>query len=458
MWTLGIVSLVDATALVTAIASGSPWLVPIAVVGLIALLTNLWLLVRHARKTRPGLIAPFPESTYDGRSHRPRRKDLRYQRFSVPERPRKLFGTFGPRIGTPLPRESVGAIATTLALVAVLVLMLTLQNIGPAPYPRLSITNSTEKLPVALSLGPPQGAAISIDEAMRVTQAAWRTREQALIHRQLGVIREIETGSQEHLDAEYLHDLEYGLELPIYTAPRPADAIDVFVPPPSMYTNYFAAAISASPSTNAAAVTDLLVMTRTRAGSRWRISWVTGGQEFRDSMFVPQPLSVPAGYDAFDWLGNDMNAWLGDLAAYYTSWKNTGHPPVPDAFTSGYLTDEKGEELTARHQNSLTLDGSARQTFTFKAPPDSDQWLLGYGGVGTMCGNITEVVTDHAVSGGLVQDPNRLNWGPGVPPGIYRSIATTFVYSVCVYNDLGDLNAFHVFGNENGVAGEQGFH
>jgi hypothetical protein len=350
----------------------------------------------------------------------------------------------------------VGAIATTLALVTALVLMLTLQNISPAPYPRLSIVNSTEKLPAALSLGPPQGAAISIDQAMQVTKAAWQTREQALTDRQLSVIRELETGTQEHLDAEYLKNLEYGLEPPINAAPRPANAIDVFVPPPSMYTNYFAAAINASSSTNPAAATDLVVMTRARAGRPWRISWLTGGQGSQDAMFIPQPLGVPAGYDAFDWFGNNMNTWLGKLAAYYTSWKYTGHAPVPNAFIPGFLTDQKGEELATRRQNSLTADGAARQTYAFKAPPGAEQWLLGYGGIGTMCGNITEVVTLHSVSGGFVQDPNRLNWGAGVPPGTYRSIATTFVYSVCIYNDQGDPNTFHVFGNETGVAGQQG--
>lgn len=458
IWTLCIVSLVDATALVTAILSGSPWLVPIAVAGLGALLANLWLLFRHSHKNRPVAAAPFSDSTHDGRSYRTRHADVRYQRFSVPERPRQLFGAFGPRVARPLPRETVGAIATTLALVAALVLLLTLQNIGPAPYPRLSITNSTERLPAALSLGPPQGAAISIDEATQVTKAAWRTREQALIGRQLGVIRELETGTQESLDSEYLKNLEYGLEPPINTAPRPADAIDVFVPPPSMYTNYFAAAVNTSPSTNPAAATDLLVMTRSRAGSPWRISWVTGSQGSQDNMLIPQPLGLPEGWDGFDWFGNDMNSWLGDLAAYYTSWKNTGHAPVPDPFVSGFLTDQKGEELSARGQGSLTDDGAARQTYTFKAPPAADQWLLGYGGTGIMCGNIAEVVTLHAVSGGLVQDSNRVNWGAGVPPGSYRSIATTFLYSVCVYTEEGDPSALYVFGNENDVVGEQGFH
>jgi hypothetical protein len=420
-------------------------------------MSNIWLVLRRARTTSAVLV-PFLESASDDITSPTGFRAARHVRFSPPPTaPRTLFGVIRLPEAGPMSRSVVSASVTAVALVTSLLVTVSVHSSSATPYPSLSLDPSPFAQPASLALGPAKfGSPITNEQATHVIQAAWRLRENALVLRQPNVIRSVETGSQADLDAQYLEDLAHGQEPVIYSAPRPADAIDIFIPPPAMSTSYFAAAVSASPTHDPTATTDLLIMTRTRTDRTWKIAFVEGRQDTEDGIYFPGPLGIPGGWDGFDFVGNGYTGWLSQLAAYYATWKDTGHPPTHDAFVTGILTDEKGEELTDRGQDSLTDHGLARQTYTFVAPPQSEQWLIGYGGTAATCGNIVETRTEREVDGILVQKKNRSSWGAEVAPGSYKTIVTRIVFPVCVSTNDTASNSLQVFGNEDSNAGEYG--
>jgi hypothetical protein len=271
------------------------------------------------------------------------------------------------------------------------------------------------------------------------------------------VIESVESSGARAIDQTHLEGQEYGLQPQVFAHVRPIYDLNVFIPQATRYPRWFAATVRSSRSGPPNAATDLMVLTKSTGMSPWRIAFITGSLDATNTLVVPPPYPSPSGYDVISYIGNPApSTWLGDLASYYATWKDTGHAPRPNRFDPGSMTDQKGLELTQNRQDST--DGYARQTFAFVPPSSSQQWMVGFGEIALMCGNITEISTDTALGVGLNQNASRYNWGPEIAPGRYRSISENWVYPVCVYSDSAHRGKFHVFGNLDSQTSETAVH
>jgi hypothetical protein len=62
-----------------------------------------------------------------------------------------------------------------------------------SPYPRLRVETAPEHLPPALSLGDVRAPLVTPSQATVITKALWGAREDGLVHRNLGLIRQVDT-------------------------------------------------------------------------------------------------------------------------------------------------------------------------------------------------------------------------------------------------------------------------
>lgn len=325
------------------------------------------------------------------------------------------------------------------------------------PYPVYPIDTVTHGLPSALYMLPPAGTSVTQAQANTIAVAAWRTREIALNRYQIKVVESLEASGAKAIDQTYLEDLEYGLEPRVFSTIRPVDDLYLFVPQNSGYPMYFSAAVRSSNTGPPNSETDMMILTKSDVRSPWRISFITGSLDASDTLHLWPALASPTGYNVVTSFGNAApTTWLGELARYYAAWKDTGHAPRPDRFQPGWMTSQKGAELTNIPQGSS--NSYARHTFTFVAPPQSQQWLVGYGGFATMCGNIVEVASDTATGGGLNQNPSRYNWGAEITPGRYHQITVNYVYPVCVWSDFAHQGMFYAGGNDDSSTTSAGIH
>jgi hypothetical protein len=257
-----------------------------------------------------------------------------------------------------------------------------------------------------------------------------------MVDRQINVVQEIDSGSVQEADTNYLEGLRYGLLQPTFTSPRPANSVTVFVPRQDSWPIYFGAGISAVPPPSLGQTTDFLIFTKDSPASTWRISFVIGDAATSDDLTLPPPAVDGQGYDTVTAVsGSSPTTWLGSLANYYRSWKDTGAAPSNSAFVSNSLTSGQGQQMAEHPQGYIGDDGEVVNHYEFTAPPSSEQWLIGIGGNPMVCGTDHETVlnTPHG-NGRLYQTPNRQNWGPEVAPGFHAAISLDWGYPVCIYS------------------------
>jgi hypothetical protein len=422
-----------------------PWVLPFAVLGLLTNLGSAYLLIRRRTGEQFNVVSPisFPLDN-------PTRQDRQpsYARFAPlfeRGRHRSLWQLLAGIERRTTLVQTLTSVATVMILVALLVLHISLQDRNPAPYPRLSMNMTKTALPAALFTGIPVGKVMTVTQASAITRAVWRTRETALVDRQFATLGELENGGAKEIDQGYLRALAYGQTRATFTAVRPADSINVYIPARTTYPTYFAAAIGTSQNASPTAASNLMILAKSSPSDPWMISFIEGSQGSADNASFPKAVASQDGTDAIVYNGGSVpSTWLSTLTNYYVSWKDNGHAPSPDPFDPGFLTNQKGQELTINPQGSRK--SNYEQHFEFIAPSMKAQWSVGFGAIAMTCGYIDEVATDTAGSSDLNQDYYRFNWGPQLAPGQYRQIVTTWVYPVCVYPDLRNPGHLQVFG------------
>ncbi len=323
-----------------------------------------------------------------------------------------------------------------------------------SPYPQLRVESTPQHLPPALSLGDTRAPLVTPSQATVITKALWNAREDALVHRNLGLIRQIDTMALAGYDEQYLRSLQYGLDKAIFVAPRPVNGVTVFVPRQSAWPEYFAAEVACQPGAGPGKATDLLLATRTSPETTWHLAFEIGNDNRQVTQTLPPPETDPEGFDLATTPApkGPTSDWLGDLAQYYASWKDVGASPAGSPFAPGALTTEMGPALTAHPQGALVDGGDIRGTYRFTP---EDQWLVGFGGWPVVCGDVYETVTDSALSGTLFQAQSRSQWGADVPPGTYQSVVSVYDVEACIFPDASVLG---VYGDPITVIGETGYH
>jgi len=309
------------------------------------------------------------------------------------------------------------------------------------PYPRLRVEAEPHHLPPALTLGNTETPLVTPAQAAAVMKALWSAREDGLVHRNLGVIRQIDTMALAGYDEEYLHNLQYGLEKTIFVAPRPVINVVVFVARQSSWPVYFAAEVACQPGATSGRATDLLLATRASSHTTWHLALEIGNDNSQLTQTLPSPETDSSGFDVATSPApkGPTRDWLSELAQYYASWKNVGSQPAGSPFAPGALTTEMGPQLAAHPQGALVDGGGIQGTYRF-AP--EDQWLVGFGGWPVVCGDVYETVTDTALSGTLYQARSRYQWGPDVSPGAYHSVDTVYDVEVCIFPDGSSLGVY----------------
>lgn len=324
----------------------------------------------------------------------------------------------------------------------------------PSPFPRLRVETAPEHLPLALSLGSMQAPLVTPAQATVITKALWKAREDGLVHRNLGLIRQIDAMALAGYDEDYLDNLQYGLEKTIFVVPRPVDSVTVFVPRQTTWPAYFAAEVSCQPGASPGMATDLLLVTRASPEATWKLALEIGNDDSQLSQTLPPPQTDPEGYDLATAPApkGPTSSWLGELAQYYYSWREDGSAPTGSPFAPGALTTEMGPELKPHPEGALVDGGDIRGTYRFTA---EDQWLVGFGGWPVVCGDVYESMTDTALSGTLYQAQNRYQWGADVPPGTYKRVVTVEDVEVCIFPEA---SALGVYGDPITVVGDSGYH
>jgi hypothetical protein len=236
------------------------------------------------------------------------------------------------------------------------------------------------------------------------------------------------------------------------TTPRPIHGIEVVVPLEQTYPLYFLAETQTVESVNQSngltgeqPWVELQIFTKASQQASWRLSFdsgfdgVNGGQPpLLPFDQTPAGPTLPSG-------GQDLynpgphaaapvatNQFLPLLAAYWQSYKDTGHTPAgtvfrPDGYTSGV-----GQQLALGRQGSVYL--GYRRRYELTTDKAAGQWeFAASGGNPILCGSISDTETDTPLQGLLTQNPEESNYGVPLPAGDYQQIATTTDHQTCVY-------------------------
>jgi hypothetical protein len=361
------------------------------------------------------------------------------------------------QLASPPPRRRIRPAAIATAVVVVLLIVASLIAITGSktkanpfetpPYAQLAV--STDQLPLAsaLMLGQTSGSVITPTQAQQVARSIWRTREDAMVHRKLGVIQEMEVGSPAAADSQYLGSLKYGTIQPVFTSPRPIAKVTVYVPRQTTWPAYFGASISVVPPTTAGAATAFIIVTRSGLDEPWKLAFSIGDANRADAISVPPPTLDADGYGVVTAAPMTPTAqWFSELTSYYRSWKDGGVAPDSSILASGPLTTVVGAQL-AQHPQGYSGDGGRIfGHYQFQSPDSDQQWLLGLEGIPMVCGTVREMVANIPAQGTLVQTRDRYGWGPDVAPGTYPFITTDYDSPVCIYQQVAGYPGLAAFG------------
>ena len=161
----------------------------------------------------------------------------------------------------------------------------------------------------------------------------------------------------------------------------------------------------------------------------------------KPSPALEQPLHDSSGYEVApsSVSAGQAEKWPKLLAAYYTSLKVTGAPPVGTRFLPGSYTT--GTDLTERRQGYTNSSGViAHYRFTVGAPP----WVFSLYGA-TTCAPILEYVTQKWTKPHTVfeqVDGQSPNWGPDLNTGYYSTIVVTYEWTVCITSEANGLDVW----------------
>jgi hypothetical protein len=285
-------------------------------------------------------------------------------------------------------------------------------------------------------------------QAQQVIGRLWNAREHALDTRDLAAFNRIETGSARRTDVQAAEEVACGCGHFYWTqGPRRFRRALIYLPRQYRYPLYFGAAVLAdqphAPATNWAktyAMTAWLIVTRRAPTQPWRISVQMFDNGYNDPTYgFPAP-GIGLDRQGYDNLGRSAppvgatRTWFPKLIAYYNQIKKTGQQPWDSPFAPGPLTSQSGLEQPV---NGDRGDGTTA-TYIFKPGRYGGPWVFNASGQTSVCGDIVEDVTATSLLPErlFVQRRNRHEWGPDLPPGLYRSLTTIYEWPICISQDI----------------------
>ncbi len=194
------------------------------------------------------------------------------------------------------------------------------------------------------------------------------------------------------------------------------------------------------------------VLTKADAAASWHVAFATGFSNAHASADIV-PFHPPPGTGAYDDTATIEPPVAVDqlpplLAAYWQSFKDTGHAPVGTPFLTGSDSSAFGDYLAESPQETK-LPGHSQVTFAYSADPSRDgiwSFPVRPGDDLVTCSTVQVVATyrpDGAAST-IVQGQDRF-FGAGLAPGRYTKIEETTVHESCI---LTASNGLAVFGTE----------
>lgn len=140
--------------------------------------------------------------------------------------------------------------------------------------------------------------------------------------------------------------------------------------------------------------------------------------------------------------------YLPTLAAYWQSWKTTGHAPTSSLFVDDGGTSGFGAQIAQSPQDQY-------DQYDFHVDPSESQWVFSSAeGEPLVCGTIVDTSKNMANPGALIQNASRTNWGMQLPQGGYYSITSEFIHQTCVLPSGNKLDAYGTEGNFISVKGQ----
>jgi hypothetical protein len=132
------------------------------------------------------------------------------------------------------------------------------------------------------------------------------------------------------------------------------------------------------------------------------------------------------------------SSYISRLAAYWQSYKDTGHAPARDFFLTG--GDSSGEGASLAESREGSIYAGSRNSYAFTFDPKAGSWRFAVGGGYTMvCGSVLDTAAQTPVSGLLYQDSDENNFGAPLETGSYFKIITAADHEVCIYPASGDI-------------------
>ncbi len=245
------------------------------------------------------------------------------------------------------------------------------------------------------------------------------------------------------------------------TAPRPIRGLNPIVPLQRRYPIHFLVEIKTTDSVHESnglvgeePWVELQILTKASAQASWKLSFdtgydgVNGGQpSFLPFAETPAGPTLPGG-------GQDLynlppqrpppvptSRFLPLLAAYYQSYKDTGHAPPRSLILPDGSSDGAGQRLALARQDSVYL--GSRSHYQLTADPGAGEWEFAVTGSAQMvCGSIRDTDTTTALPGGLMyQNPQEANYGVPLPTGNYLQLVRLTEHETCIYVVKGGLDA-----------------
>ena len=282
-------------------------------------------------------------------------------------------------------------------------------------------------LPHALTATQPAGQpVITPAGAKLVLQELWTARHNALTTYDQPAIRALDTGSA------LIGDLG-GAECTCsfgdsYTESR------VFVPRQVRYPAHFVTMAQTETSDGEALVV-VMAFTRSSVKTSWQLSLATSFVPVEQLSDWSEPPTDAAGYasppDAS--IRSVAEPMPQRLAEYYQAAKNTGRAPA-NPFKSNWWTTDLVTKIAAHRQDRAQANGLLAH-FRFTVAPKDPLFLVLIGERDAMACGVVRVDVAYTGNHGRFphQTADRLNWGPALAPGDYRSVSTTGVSQTCFF-------------------------
>lgn len=202
------------------------------------------------------------------------------------------------------------------------------------------------------------------------------------------------------------------------------------------------------------------VLTKASPRASWRVAFASGfSNAFASANVIP--FRLPPGAGPYDDVATIQPPVPVDqlpslLAAYWQSFKDTGHAPASTPFLDGSDTSEFGDYI-AQSPSGIPLPGTdAVATFQYSADPARDgiwSFPVQPGDDLVTCSTIRVVATYRPYQGAVLVQGSHRGFGAGLSPGRYSSIVDTTIHESCI---LTASNGLAVFGTQGFDTSDRG--